>query len=321
MNARDGFVIGHWTDREAATGCTVILCPPGTVGGCDVRGSSPGSRELALLASEKTMQEIHAVLLTGGSAFGLAAADGVMRFLEERGIGYQTPWGKVPIVPAAVIFDLNVGSPSVRPTAESGFAACANAGQVNIEIGSVGAGTGATVGKWGGITGWMKGGIGYGEREMGELHVGALAVVNAVGDILDESMNVLAGARTRSGEWLVDEYPHREFMRPGPSQHTNTTLVVIMTNARLTKVNANRVAGRVHDGMARAIKPVHTSFDGDATFVCATGMMESPFDLVAELAADAAADGIRNGVRAATPLPGVPALKRPLTSDSSHRMS
>jgi L-aminopeptidase/D-esterase-like protein len=312
MNVPDGFLIGHWTNREAATGCTVILCPPGTVGGCDVRGSSPGSRELALLASEKTMQEIHAVLLTGGSAFGLAAADGVMRFLEERGIGYPTPWGRVPIVPAAVIFDLNVGSQTVRPNADSGIAACVEAERMNPNAGTVGAGTGATVGKWGGITGWMKGGVGYGERVAGDLVVSAIAVVNAVGDVVDESMNVLAGARARSGGWLVDQHPLREFVRPGPSLHTNTTLVAIMTNARLTKVNANRVAQRVHDGMARAIKPVHTSFDGDVAFVCAAGPSEAQFDLVAELAADVTADAIRHGVRSATPLPGIPALKKPV---------
>ena len=308
MNIPDGFMIGHWTNREAATGCTVILCPPGTVGGCEVRGSSPGSRELALLASEKTMQEVHAVLLTGGSAFGLAAADGVMRFLEERGIGYQTPWARVPIVPAAVIFDLNVGSHTVRPTAESGYAACLTASNRNHAAGTVGAGTGATVGKWGGMSGWMKGGVGYGERDANGLLVTAVAIVNAVGDVLDESMNVLAGARSRSAGWLVNENPLREFVRPGPFPHTNTTLVTVMTNARLTKVDANRVAQRAHDGMARAIKPAHTSFDGDVAFVCAVGGREAPFDLVAELAADATADAIRHGVRAATPLPGVPAL-------------
>jgi L-aminopeptidase/D-esterase-like protein len=301
----EGFRIGHWTDITAATGCTVILCPPRTVCSCDVRGSSPGSRELALLGTDKTMQEVHAVLFTGGSAFGLAAADGVMRYLEGTNVGYRTPWIRVPIVPAAVIFDLNVGSSATRPTAGSGFTACQTASR-DVPRGSVGAGTGATVGKWAGMDHWMKGGVGGGSRTSKDCLVSAIAVVNAVGDVLDESMNVLAGARTPEGRWMVDEHPYRELMRP--PDLTNTTLVAVLTNAKLSKVEAHRVAQRTHDGFARAVKPAHTSFDGDVAFVCATGESPQPFDTVAELAADAAADAIRDAVRSATPVAGVPAL-------------
>jgi len=304
-----GFKIGHWTDVKAITGCTVVLCPAHTVGGCEVRGSSPGSRELSLLESDKTMQQVHAVLLTGGSAFGLAAADGVMTFLEEHNIGYQTPWGHVPIVPAAVVFDLNIGANDIRPTAESGLRACKSAAEGDIPQGSVGAGTGATVGKWGGHDTRMKGGVGIASFVAGELVVSAVAVVNAVGDVLDESMGILAGARSRSGTWLGDEDPLRTFSRTQSIVQTNTTLVAVMTNARLTKVQVNRVAQRAQTGMARTIKPVHTSYDGDVVFGLASGVVDADFDMIAELGADATAGAIRNGVRNATSLGGVPACR------------
>ncbi len=290
-----GFRLGHWTDAAARTGCSVVLCPPGTVGGCDVRGNSPGSRELALLASERTMQEVHALLLTGGSAFGLAAADGVMRYLEEQGIGYKTPWARVPIVPAAVIYDLNVGSASVRPTAAAGYAAC-TAAAPDATPGAVGAGTGAVVGKWKGIEMSMPGGLGVETLRDGELQVTALAVVNAVGDVRDAGGSILAGARDPSGGWAAHRSPGR-FDLPLSSAPTNTTLVALLTNALLTKVEANRMAQRGHDGMARALKPVHTSFDGDIVFALASGPVRAPFDVVAELGADATAEAIRNAVR------------------------
>ncbi len=304
-----GFSIGHWTDDRALTGCTVILCPQGTVGGCDVRGSSPGSRELALLASDKTMQEVHAVLLTGGSAFGLAAADGVMKYLEEHTIGYQTPWVNVPIVPAAVIFDLNIGSSTVRPTAESGYKACRAAMYEGIAEGNVGAGAGATLGKWGGMEGRMKGGVGIASHISDKLSVTSVAVVNAVGDVLDERGAIIAGARDRAGKWLAESNRDRAFADAASSLLSNTTLVAILTNARLTKVEANRLAGRGHDGMARAVKPVHTSHDGDIVFGLAAGEVVSPFDLVAEIGADLTAQAIRSGVKRAMSVEGAPACR------------
>jgi L-aminopeptidase/D-esterase-like protein len=303
----EGFTIGHWEDSDALTGCTVILCPPGTVGGCDVRGSSPGSRELALLASDKKMETVNAVLLTGGTAFGLAAADGVMRFLENRGIGYQTPWGYVPIVPAAVIFDLNVGRSTVRPGPEAGHAACESAGADNGKQGCVGAGTGATVGKWAGPEYLMKGGLGISSRAEGSLVVAAVAVVNAVGDVLAPDGSVLAGARMADGSWVAGTSLGRTrfLARQSLKDLGNTTLAVVMTNAVLTKVETNRVAQRGHDGMARAVKPVHTSFDGDIVFALSSGSVAAHPDLVAELGADAVAEAIRNGVVSATPMGGI----------------
>lgn len=299
-----GFKVGHWSDFESLTGCTVVLCPPKTIGGCDVRGSSPGSRELALLASEKTMQEVHAVLLTGGSAFGLAAADGVMRFLDEQKIGYQTPWVKVPIVPAAVVFDLNIGSFHAWPTAENGYQACVAARADQIPQGTVGAGTGATVGKWAGPDTRMKGGVGHATLSYGDIVVTAIAVVNAVGDIITESGAILAGARSKEGAWLAESDMFRVLARTRPTLLAHTTLVALLTNSRLTKVEANRLAQRGHDGMARAIKPVHTSYDGDIVFGLAGGEAGGKFDLVAEMGAEATADAIRNAVRSATSVDG-----------------
>jgi L-aminopeptidase/D-esterase-like protein len=303
-----GFRVGHYTDDRALTGCTVVLCPPKTVGGCDVRGSSPGSRELVLLGSEKTMQEVHAVLLTGGSAFGLAAADGVMKFLEERGIGYETPWVKVPIVPAAVIFDLNIGDKSVRPGPDEGYKACMNAKSGKVDEGNVGAGTGATVGKWGGPEYRMKGGVGTASIPDGDLVVGAFAVVNCVGDVLDEKSEVLAGAQKADGTFLVKANPLRKFALRKILPITNTTLVVVATNAKLSKVEVNRVAQRAQNGIARAIVPAHTSYDGDVSFALSSGVVSANIDLVAEMGAEATSQAIRSAVQTARSAGGVRGL-------------
>lgn len=291
-----GFLVGHYTDDVNLTGCTVILCPPRTVGSCDVRGSSPGSREFALLAPDKQMQEVHAVLLSGGSAYGLGAANGVMKFLAEREIGYKTPWVTVPIVPSAIIFDLNIGSSSVFPTPENAYTACLNAG-TSVEQGSVGAGTGAVIGKWNGFETAMKGGVGTASSRHDSLIVGAIAVVNSIGDVLNEDGTTLAGA-TRDGKFYDAKGRLEHFVNERLlTRNTNTTLVVVASNAKLSKVDTNRVAQRVHDGMARAIQPCHTTFDGDVAFALSSGEVLHPVDVVAEHAAAAAAEAIRNAVR------------------------
>jgi len=290
-----GFLVGHYTDDENLTGCTVILCPPKTVAGCDVRGSSPGTRECVLLGPDKQMQEVHAILLSGGSAFGLGAANGVMKYLSEKDIGYKTPWVTVPIVPSAIIFDLNLGSSSVFPTQENAYTACVNAG-TTVEQGSVGAGTGAVVGKWNGFESAMKGGVGTSSIHSGTLVVGALAVVNAVGDIIDHDGSTIAGARVNgtffTGKERLEQFRNDRLL----TRNTNTTLVVVASNAVLSKVDTNRVAQRVHDGMARAIQPCHTTFDGDIAFALSSGEVFHPVDVIAELAAEAAAEAIRNAV-------------------------
>jgi L-aminopeptidase/D-esterase-like protein len=253
------------------------------------------------------MSEVHALLLTGGSAFGLNAAEGVMKWLEEHGVGYDTPWAKVPIVPAAVIFDLNVGDPTVRPDAKAAYQACSSASSSSVE-GNVGAGTGATVGKWKGIDFWMKGGLGGATTTVGELVVGAIAVVNAVGDVVDEQGRILAGSRSKDGAFYGDTDRYRTFARGAVLEKTNTTLVVVATNSALSKVQLHRVAQRMHDGMARAIVPSHTSYDGDVTFALCSGSVKTEFDLVAEIGASLTSESIRRAVRAAKSMSGIPGL-------------
>jgi L-aminopeptidase/D-esterase-like protein len=303
-----GFRIGHRTNTEALTGCTVILCPHKTVGSCDIRGSSPATRETALLAPDKTMQEIHAVVLTGGSAFGLAAADGVIKYLSDHNIGYQTPWVKVPIVPTAAIFDLNIGDGSIRPTAEDGYAACTAATEGSDLQGNVGAGTGATVGKWAGGEYRMKGGLGISTIQNGELIAACVAVVNSVGDVVDATGKVLAGARKPSGEFFGDTEGVRLLTRGNIPMHVNTTLICLVTNAKLSKVQTHRLAQRAHIGMARAINPVHTSYDGDLVFALSSGSVDAHFDIVAELGVEATSQAIRSAVKHAKSAGGVPGL-------------
>ena len=242
MKLPSGFRIGHYTNRRGLTGCTVILCPPNTIGGCDVRGNSPASRETPLLAADKAMQEIHAVVLSGGSAFGLAAADGVMEYLESRRIGYRTPWARIPIVAAAAIFDLNIGSAHTRPDRRQAIRACQSARRNNRSQGNVGAGTGATVGKWAGADYRMKGGLGLSSIESGKLIVGCIAVVNCVGDVVERDGSVLAGARSSDGIFLGEGDRFRKFRSHRILAKTNTTLIVLMTNAALSKVGVNRLA-------------------------------------------------------------------------------
>jgi L-aminopeptidase/D-esterase-like protein len=243
------------------------------------------------------MREVHGLLLTGGSAYGLAAADGIMRYLEEHDIGYRTPWARVPIVPAAVVFDLNVGSPSVRPTAEAGYLACTSASHDMTDTGRIGAGTGTLVGKWHGIDNAMHGGLGVQTVEVGDLIIAAIAVVNAIGDIRDTDGTIIAGARSSDGAWLAAHNSYAVAMPLSPPPLTNTTLVAALMNTTLSKVQANRIAQRMHDGFARAVKPVHTSHDGDVSFVLASGSATAQFEIVAEAATDATADAIRNAVR------------------------
>jgi L-aminopeptidase/D-esterase-like protein len=293
-----GIRVGHATDVQAATGCTVVLPPPGTIGSGEVRGGAPGTRETDLLRPGMLVEEVDAVLLTGGSAFGLAAADGVVRWLEERGIGFDTGAVRVPIVPAAVLFDLGVGDPGVRPGPQDGYAACEAAGDT-VQEGSVGAGTGATVAKLGGPEGAVKGGAGTASAREGALIVGALFVVNAVGEILGEDGEPIAVSRTPI-EGGGPSWP--------PAAGTSTVIGVVATNARLSKERAHLVAIAAHDAFASAVRPAHTLWDGDTVFTLATGEVEAAQDVVERLAEAVTAAAIRRGVRTATALAGVPAI-------------
>jgi L-aminopeptidase/D-esterase-like protein len=309
-----GLHVGHWTDLEAATGCTVILCPPqGAVAGVDVRGFAPGTRETVLLDPIYIVDRVHAILLSGGSAFGLAAADGVMRWLEERGRGFETGVARVPIVPAAILFDLGVGRADVRPDAAAGYAACQAAGEGPVAQGNIGAGTGATVGKLSGLKLAMKGGLGSASRAIGEgLVVAALAAVNPVGDVVDPATaRILAGARRPEGGFadsmvLVERRLGQSFPE---ITRSNTTIAVVATNVALSKAGANRVASMAHDGLARSIRPIHTSFDGDAIFALSAGEYPADPGFVGAIAADVLAQAVVNAVRAAKTLHNIPAMQ------------
>ncbi len=303
-----GIRVGHATDLQALTGCTVVLCEQGGVGGVDVRGSAPGTRETDLLRPMNLVERVHAVLLTGGSAFGLAAADGVMRFLEERGVGFPVGAFNVPIVPAAVIFDLMVGEGSVRPTAEMGYAACRAATAGPIEEGTVGAGTGATVGKLLGPASAMKGGVGTWSLGLpGGLIVGALVVVSAYGDVRDESGRILAGAQDPSGRFL-DTARTLLMLERVPPLTANTTLGVVATNAKLTKEEANKLAQLAHDGLARVITPVHSLYDGDTIFTLGLGDARADLVALGEAAAQVVAVAVQRAVRLARGVPGIRGL-------------
>lgn len=309
-----GLSVGHWTDLEAATGCTVVLCDgEGAVAGVDVRGSAPGTRETDLLDPVNAVQRIHAVLLGGGSAFGLDACTGVVRWLERHGRGVEVGPVRVPLVCGAVLFDLMVGRADRRPDAAAGEAACDAASAAPVPQGSVGAGTGATVGKMLGFERVTKTGLGSASLRLADgVTVAALVAVNACGDVIDPASGaVLAGPRlpgggfTRTTEWLRE---NASALRIGGS---NTTIAVVATDAELTKPEAAKVARMAHDGLARTIDPVHTMMDGDTVFALATGTSGVPGDVTAVGAAGATAlaQAVLASVREATGLAGVPAVR------------
>lgn len=308
-----GIRVGQVTDTHGATGCTVVLCPPKTVGAVDVRGGAPGTRETDLLQPHNHVEEITAVVLSGGSAFGLATADGVMRWHDERQIGYKSGTGLiVPIVSGAILFDLLVGERGIRPTAEMGYQACENATDEPVTQGSVGAGTGARIAAMLGNDRASKGGIGSASIELENgLIIAALMAVNAVGDIIDERGEILAGLRTESGEGFVGMLNAMTVMMTAdtqPNERENTVIGVVATNAKLSKAHTHKVAQMSHDGIARAVNPAHTMFDGDTMYALATGEIPANATLVGAYAAEVVAQAIRNGVRSATSLGGVRAI-------------
>jgi L-aminopeptidase/D-esterase-like protein len=310
LTAIQGLRVGHAHDlANGVTGCTVILCPPNAVGGVDQRGGAPGTRETDLLRPMHLVEHVHAILLSGGSAYGLDAATGIMRYLEEQGAGFPTRAGiVVPIVPAAIIFDLDVGSPAIRPDAAMGYAACLAATAEPVAEGCFGAGAGARVGGIAGIPFACKSGIGSALLELeGGLQAAALMVVNAVGDVVAEGGAILAGARQPpEGKQFAGSLNllRQLAIAPPPS---NTVIGVVATNATLTKEEANKVAQMAHDGLARAVRPAHTLFDGDTIFALATGTAgQANASLIGALAAEVTAEAIRRAVEQATPLAGLP---------------
>lgn len=315
ITAVEGLALGHFTLEERPTGCTVVLAEGGAVAGVDVRGGAPGTREIALLDPVNSVQEAHAIVLSGGSAFGLDAASGVVRYLEERGIGYRAGEHVVPIVAAAILFDLGVGGGTVRPGPECGYEAARAASVAPPAEGSVGAGAGATVGKLRGRGRAMKGGIGTASITLEDgLTVAAVVAVNAVGDVIDPATGeVVAGVRTEDGTGFADA---RALLREGEARPPddasveNTTIGVVATNARLSKAEITKVAQMAQDGLARAIYPAHTPSDGDTLFGLATGTHTDDAGLarIGALAADMVAEAILRAVRTATGLPGLPSV-------------
>jgi L-aminopeptidase/D-esterase-like protein len=291
--------VGHAQNDEALTGCTVILCEAGAVGGVDQRGGAPGTRETDLLRPMHRVEKVHGILLTGGSAFGLEAAGGVMRYLEERGIGFDVGVARVPIVPAAVIFDLAIGRADVRPDAAMAYQACLNATTDPVMEGSVGAGMGATVGKILGMESATKSGVGSACVEIANgVLVGAIVVVNALGDVIDpHSGAIIAGARTADG--IADTLQvMQQYQAMSSASIDNTVIGVVATNAKFSKEETNKVAQMAHDGLARAIRPAHTMYDGDTIFALSTGQVKADVNLIGAFAAEVFAEAIVRAVRA-----------------------
>ncbi len=317
-----GIEVGHAQDEDALTGCTVILARKGAVAGVDQRGGAPGTRETDLLSPFNLVSTIHAVLLSGGSAFGLDAATGVMRYLEEQKIGFETGAARVPIVPAAVLYDLALGSPDVRPDADMGYEAAQVAMSDNVQIGNVGAGMGASVGKILGMQNAMKAGLGTASMEIGGgIIVGAIVAVNAFGDVISPQTGaILAGVRSAQvgpvkfggeGQFadtlkVMQGLPGRTVMKL--ATRANTVIGVVATNAKLTKAEAGRVAQMAQDGLARTIRPAHTMLDGDTIFALSTGSKKADVSTVGTFSAEVLAEAILRGTRSATSVGDLPSL-------------
>jgi L-aminopeptidase/D-esterase-like protein len=305
-----GLKVGHYTDRDAATGCTVVLCEDGATGGVEVRGAAPGTRETDLLRPLHLVQAVHAVLLAGGSAFGLDAATGVMKYLEEKHCGFDTGVARVPIVPAAVLFDLPVGDAKVRPDAEAGYQACLQAATGPVEQGNVGAGTGATVGKLLGLHQAMKGGLGTASQRMGQdIIVGAVVAVNCLGDVIDwRSGQILAGARQLEGGFLDSSQALKGSLNETSLGFANTTIGVVATNARLTKEEVNEFAHLACNGYAYVIRP-STMLDGDALFALSMGEERGDISAIGACGAEVVAEAIVRAVKEAQSLHGIPGYR------------
>jgi L-aminopeptidase/D-esterase-like protein len=303
ITAVRGIEVGHAQDEQALTGCTVILCRNGTVAGVDVRGSAPGTRETDLLNPINLVQQVHAIVLAGGSAFGLEVATGVMRYLEEQKIGFDTGDAKVPIVPAAILYDLSLGQASVRPDSAMGYLAASQASSAPPTEGNVGAGTGASIGKMRGLKHAMKSGLGTWSIDINGLVIGALVAVNAIGDVIDpKTGKKLAGLRSGSTlEWMKKNQQRTAIQ-------SNTVIGVIATNAKLTKAEATKVAQMAHDGLARTVHPAHTMYDGDTIFALATGEQQEDVSLVGAFAAEVMAEAIMRAVKKAKSVGGLPGL-------------
>lgn len=307
-----GLKLGHAQSEAGVTGCTVIICENGASAGVDVRGGAPGTRETDLLDPVNLVEKVHGVFLSGGSAFGLDAASGIMKYLEEKNVGFDVGITRVPIVTGAVLFDLNIGDYRIRPDKEMGYQACLNTNEAICPEGNIGAGYGATVGKIIGPKYSMKGGLGTYCLKVGELMVGAVVAVNCLGDVIDPSSGkIIAGALddTRLGfinteEVLISQYDKAKNVFSG-----NTTIGIVATNAKLTKAQAKKVASMAHNGYARTMRPAHSMFDGDTIFALGTGYVEADINVIGLLAARVVENAVLRGVKNASSILGYKAYK------------
>jgi L-aminopeptidase/D-esterase-like protein len=310
-----GTKVGHFTDARRPTGCTAILFEKGAVAGVDVRGAAPGTRETDLLNPINTIQHIFGIMLAGGSAFGLDAASGAMRFLEEKGIGFKLGTLTIPIVPAAILFDLSIGDGRIRPDAAAGYAACKAATSGPVAEGSIGAGAGATIGKLFGPKSMMKSGLGSASTTVGDtgVIVGAIVAVNASGDVIDPANGrIVAGARKPDGSGFIGSMARLREGRPTDSlTGRNTTIGVVATNAIFDKAQMTKIAQMAHDGLARTINPVHTPMDGDTIFAASTGTVHSSLDhgVIGAIAAEVMAEAVLRAVKRASSVLGIPAWR------------
>jgi L-aminopeptidase/D-esterase-like protein len=307
-----GIKVGHYTDKRAVTGCTVVLCEQGAVAGVDISGSSPGTRETDVLRPGNLVEKVQAICLSGGSAFGLDVATGVMKYLEEKGCGHETSAGRVPIVPAAIIYDLNIGDCKIRPGANEGYQVCLDATNTGVAEGFVGAGTGATVGKTLGIKRAVKSGLGTASQKIaGDIVVAAMVVVNAIGDVIEPGTGkILAGPRKLDGCGFLST---SELWKKGEFKKTiqpfNTIIGVVATDAKLSKAEASKLARVAQVGIARTVDPCHTVHDGDALFALSSGEKEANISFLGAVAAEVVAEAIIRAIRKAVTLAGVPAAK------------
>ena len=307
----EGIKVGHMQDEEAATGCSVVICENGAYGGVDVRGGSPATRETDLLDPVNMVQQIHAVVLSGGSAFGLDSCSGVMKYLEENDIGFDVQVAKVPIVCGACLFDLVIGNPKVRPDLEMGYKAAESANKADCPNGNVGAGCGATVGKYLGPEFAMKGGLGTYALQVGDLQVGAIVAVNCMGDVVDpeENNEIIAGMRKDNKFMNIEKVMMENYDDKTNLFSGNTTIGVVVTNGKFNKSEMNKIASMAHNGYARTMRPAHSIYDGDTIFTMSTGEVEADISTVGMMAANVMAKAVVNAVKEAKGLHGMKAYK------------
>lgn len=312
INEIENIEIGHAHNKKALTGCSVALFKKGAVAGVDIRGGAPGSRETALLKPDKLVEKIHAIVLAGGSAFGLDAASGVMKYLEENDIGFDTGAAKVPIVTSAILYDLDIGDSEIRPDQKMGYDACINASNKNFESGNIGVGLGATVGKIAGVEKMMKGGLGSIAYQIGDLKVGAIVAVNSLGDIINpQNGEIIAGALNKDNKSFLrtENFLYENYDKNHDFFKGNTSLGIVFTNAKLNKVEANKLAVKAHNGYAQTMSPAHTDFDGDSIFAVSSANIDADFNIISILAIKAVKNAVIDAVKSAKGLKDIKAYR------------